>query len=184
MCAESEWSMHICFHASKWFQNGFKFFHLQSSIYLKFRRQFICITCKWSTGRIFWINLEVNNSKFKARLRRISRKLWYPSGAFVAFVTMIFPWTITDLPLENYSIRYKWWFVGIGGSQCFTSETWIIIGGPPLENFPSVWKSIPTKRPGQYQRFVFSTTVPHCSATDSARGNFLIGCYIVHCAVE
>ena len=33
------------------------------------------------------------NYKFKTVLRRISRELFYPSGACVAFVTMIFSWT-------------------------------------------------------------------------------------------
>ena len=35
-------------------------------------------------------------------------------------------------------------------------------------NFQRVWRSIQTKRFGQYRRFVGCTTVPHSSATDGA----------------
>ena len=63
------------------------------------------------------------------------------------------------------------WFVGISGVQCFPSGTWIIIGGPPLETFQSVWKYSQTKHHGQYWRFIGGITVPHCSATDSTAEN-------------
>ena len=71
---------------------------------------------------------------------------------------MIFPWITYRLPTRELVV---WWCVGIGDLQCFTIGIWIIIGGPPLENFQRVWRSIPTKRHGQYQRLVGSITVPH-----------------------
>ena len=50
-------------------------------------------------------------------------------------------------------------------AQCFTTGTRINIGWPPLENFQSVWWSIPTKRHGQHRRFVDSNAVPHSGPT-------------------
>ena len=64
-------------------------------------------------------------------------------------------------------------FVGISFLQCFTSRTWIIIGGPPLDTFQSVWRYSPKKRHGQYRIFVGSITVLHYSATDSEAECFL-----------
>ena len=81
----------------------------------------------------------------------------------MAFVTMTFPFhgQLSDLPLENnYSklcvvvCRHRWLTV-------FTSGTCIIIGGQSLKNFQRGWRSILTKRHGQYRRFVGSITVLH-----------------------
>ena len=62
-------------------------------------------------------------------------------------------------------------FVGISGLRFYTIETWIIIGGPKLETFQSLWRYSPTKRFEQYRGFVGGITVPHCSAMDSAANN-------------
>ena len=59
--------------------------------------------------------------------------------------------------------------MGIGDLQCFIIGIWIIIGGPSLENFQRLWRSIPTKRHGQYQRFVGSISVTHSGPTVQTR---------------
>ena len=67
---------------------------------------------------------------------------------------------------QRIIVRYTWWFVGNSGFQCFTSGTWI--GGPPLHgDFPECVKVCPTKRRGEYRRYVGGFTARHWSATDS-----------------
>ena len=73
-------------------------------------------------------------------------------------------------------VRYTWWFVGIGGLQCLTIGTWIIIGGSPLENFQSIWRSI-SRRNAMDSTGDSSVAVPHCSATDSAQDFILFSLF-------
>ena len=56
-----------------------------------------------------WHKSRLHNKKFKARLTHISWELFYPSMAYVAFVTMIFPWTTYQLAFREL------WYVICGG---------------------------------------------------------------------
>ena len=109
-----------------------------------------------------------NKSVFKAIAHQCKHQ-----RTCVAFGTMtFFHGQLTDLPLENYSNCHTlfvrmWWIVGISGLQCFTSGTWIITCGPPLETFQSVWRYSLTKRHWQYRKYICGITERRWSETDS-----------------
>ena len=68
-----------------------------------------------------------------------------------------------------------WRFVRISGLQCFTSGTWIIIGGPIVCGI-----SRRNVMDSTGDSSVHGMTVPHCSATDSATENVKYGYCAFH----
>ena len=116
-----------------------------------------------------------------ACLMPISRELWYPSEGTRGICYDDFPMDNIATCLQRIKVRYMWWVGEISGLECFSFLIWIIIRGPPLETFRSIWRYIPTKRHGQYRRFVSDIIVPHCSTMYSAAENFPQGIIIIYC---